>query len=52
MIQRIKRFAKNRMPIALVPILVVSLIPASGVAQLLGEKWLYLTNKNCKLCIF
>lgn len=39
-----KRFAKNLMLIALVPILLVYLIPSSWVAQLLGEEWLHLMD--------
>lgn len=37
-----KRFAKNLMLIACVPILLVYLIPTSWVVQLLGDKWLHL----------
>lgn len=44
LLEMYKRFAKNLMLVALVPILVVYLIPASWVAQLLGEKWLYLMD--------
>lgn len=37
-----KRFAKNLALLALVPVVIVYLIPSSFVANLLGEKWLEL----------
>jgi lipopolysaccharide exporter len=44
LLEMYKRFAKNLMLLAFVPIVLVYAIPASWVAQLLGDKWLHLMD--------